>query len=263
MNNLLSLIYDVCRDTPFDTMEKVLSILDNAVEVNPKQLITTISTECPSGRYIDNFNIIFSLCPMINITDPKNLAAIVRAMIFAVNKQKNELVTELVWTGPQVKGQPLRPTNIVLDEIIANAKKEILIVSFVVYRTTEVANRLLEALDRGVNVTFILESAEDSDGRMSFDGIDTLGRKIMDRSQIYYWPKSKREEFSPGVNASLHVKCAVADRRDVLISSANLTKNALAHNMEMGLRVINNSLSERVSKHFYELIHNGILVARN
>lgn len=262
MNELYSIVYDICRDTPQDTLDKISEILEKENDINAKQLLVSMSAGLPTGKYFEKFKIVFSICQMSNLTDPKILSNTIRSLSFALNRQRNDLITEIVWTGPQVKGHPLRPTDLVLDELISSAKKELLIVSFVVYRESGVAQRLIEAMDRGVSVTFVLESAEDSDGRMSFDGIDSFGKEILDRAKIFHWPKEKRDLFSPGVNASLHVKCAVADNRDVLISSANLTRNALKHNMEMGLRVVNNSLAERVTKHFKELIHGGILVSK-
>ena len=63
-----------------------------------------------------------------------------------------------------------------------------------------------------------------------------------------------------GKHGSLHAKCAVADRRRLFLSSANLTAYALTLNMELGLLVTDGPLPAQVDQHFRALIEAGKLV---
>ena len=59
--------------------------------------------------------------------------------------------------------------------------------------------------------------------------------------------------------ASLHVKCAVADRQRLLVSSANLTEYALTKNMELGVLVEGGEVPARVQEHLEALLQRRIL----
>lgn len=62
------------------------------------------------------------------------------------------------------------------------------------------------------------------------------------------------------LSGSLHAKCAIADKKHLFISSANLTEYALTLNMEMGLLVKSEDLARQVKEHIDSLIERGILV---
>ena len=100
---------------------------------------------------------------------------------------------------------------------------------------------------------FVAESAEESDGKVSFSAIHALA-DVADRLEVYIWPKAKRATDSAGRFGSLHAKCALADDRLLLVSSANLTEHALLLNMEMGLLVDSGPLPSQVYQHFRLLI---------
>ena len=59
----------------------------------------------------------------------------------------------------------------------------------------------------------------------------------------------------------LHAKVIVADRRDALVTSANLTHAGLLENLEMGLRIQGVTAGTLV-RHFDLLIEEGILERR-
>ena len=60
----------------------------------------------------------------------------------------------------------------------------------------------------------------------------------------------------------LHAKVIVADRRDALVTSANLTHAGLLENLEMGFRV-QGAMAGAVVRHFDLLIEEGILERRS
>lgn len=58
----------------------------------------------------------------------------------------------------------------------------------------------------------------------------------------------------------MHAKLAVADRRVLLVSSANLTQSGVGRNIEAGLLVHGGTAPQRAAEHFAELTAQGVLV---
>jgi phosphatidylserine/phosphatidylglycerophosphate/cardiolipin synthase-like enzyme len=56
----------------------------------------------------------------------------------------------------------------------------------------------------------------------------------------------------------LHAKVLVADRRDALVTSANLTSYAMDRNMEMGVRIVGHPAID-IARHFDLLEAHGVL----
>ena len=59
----------------------------------------------------------------------------------------------------------------------------------------------------------------------------------------------------------MHVKAAVADDHTALVGSANLTGQALTHNMELGLLVEGGEVPRQLDAHFRSLIASKVLVS--
>ena len=78
-------------------------------------------------------------------------------------------------------------------------------------------------------------------------------------STVYYWPQENRPHDENGKHGILHVKCAVADGKQILLSSANLTEYAFSINMELGMLVTGGKLPGQVEQHFRRLIETGVL----
>jgi phosphatidylserine/phosphatidylglycerophosphate/cardiolipin synthase-like enzyme len=166
---------------------------------------------------------------------------------------------ELVWTGPDVETVPPRRTEQVLLQVIDSADATLTIVSFVAYKVPLVAAAVASAARRGVAVRLILEDPDESQGKVAFGALSALGEDVAAKSEVYVWPAENRSKDSSGHHGYLHAKCAVADRRSLLISSANLTGYALNLNMELGVLVRGGDLPARVAKHWTALIESGIL----
>jgi phosphatidylserine/phosphatidylglycerophosphate/cardiolipin synthase-like enzyme len=115
------------------------------------------------------------------------------------------------------------------------------------------------AIARGVAMTIVVETPESSQGKIPFGIESLLTDQIKAKARILKWPHEKREKGDNGKYGSLHAKCAVADRMSTLISSANLTQYALNLNMEMGLRVKDRTLAEKIVRHFESLTQRGVL----
>lgn len=176
---------------------------------------------------------------------------------------KDELSVELVWTGPASEGTSLRRTEQVLLQLIREAQQEIILVSFAVYKIPEIAKALSAAMNRGVTLQIIAETPQSSQGKIPFGINAALGTEIAQQAQILIWPKNRRLTNSEGRYGSLHIKCVIADKKHLFISSANLTEYALTLNMEMGLLVHSEDLACQVRDHIERLIQQEFLVYLN
>lgn len=171
---------------------------------------------------------------------------------------KPEGQSQLVWTGPATTQIPLRRTDEVLLQLIASARTELWVVSFALSRAERVVHALREATTRGVRVRILVESAEESEGRLSYDQIARLVAGLPD-AKVYIWPTENRARNDRGIAGVVHAKCAVADRQRLFLSSANLTEAALTINMELGALLDAPGLATRAAEHFEALVTREIL----
>jgi phosphatidylserine/phosphatidylglycerophosphate/cardiolipin synthase-like enzyme len=164
----------------------------------------------------------------------KSIGLALQAAFFANQQCRNSQSIELVWTGPSPPQTHLRRTDQALLEVIRNAESEVWIVSFAAYGVQSILKALISAMDRGVVVSLVLESAEESDGKLTFDQIVNLQNSLNHRARVFVWPAEMRQSNN-GRSGTLHAKCAVVDGRQLLVSSANLTEAALQVNIELGV----------------------------
>ena len=165
---------------------------------------------------------------------------------------------ELVWTGPSPPQTHLRRTDQALLEVIRSAEGEVWIVSFAAYGVRAILDALLEALDRNVTVSLVLESAEQSEGRLTSDQIAELQASLNQRARVYVWPTAMRQ-ISGGRRGTLHAKCAVADGEQLFVSSANLTEAALQINIELGALIKSAKHASLVEGHLRWLVESRTL----
>lgn len=168
-----------------------------------------------------------------------------------------EQTIEVVWTGPTSHEIPVRRTREVLLELIGVATQRLTVVSFAAYKVPEVLAELITAAARGVDVRLILETAEDSGGRLSHDAAEAF-ESLRNVAAFYVWPLDRRSS-GQGIIGALHAKAIVADGRAAFVTSANLTGHGLGANMELGLVVRGGLVPGRLSAHFDELIAQGTL----
>jgi phosphatidylserine/phosphatidylglycerophosphate/cardiolipin synthase-like enzyme len=165
--------------------------------------------------------------------------------------------SEIAWTGPAADAIALRRVDQVLYSIIEAATSEILVVTYAAYKAQRAIEALRKATTRNVRVRFVIELAQESGGKLDFDGLQAF-RAGVPAAQIFYWPLERRLKSASGSHGAMHAKCVVADRSSALVSSANLTDHALEMNMELGL-VAGRSTSRRLADHFDQLILRGEL----
>ena len=162
---------------------------------------------------------------------------------------------EVVWTGPDA-GEPVRLTAAVVDEVIGSAAHSLIVLSYASYRVPAVEEALKAAAGRGVRIDLVLETAEDSAGRLEFDAAEQLGR--LESVTAWHWPADERPQLERG-SAALHAKAIIADARLAFVTSANLTGHALTHNIELGLLVRDRPTAASIGGHVRGLMRHGTL----
>lgn len=200
------------------------------------------------------------LCEAWNATCSKvpgaALAGVLRVAASVTEDMLARTGVDIVWTGPATQAVPVRLTSAVLRDVIAESRSSLHILSFATHRLQDVFHALQDAAARGVAITMVLESAEESGGKLTYDDIARYRR--VTGLGLYIWPKDQRPAVGSGL-ASMHAKAAVADSSVALVSSANLTGAGLESNMELGLLVRGGDLPRRLVRHLQELIVRGSL----
>jgi cardiolipin synthase len=166
----------------------------------------------------------------------------------------------IVWTGPASGSFSARRIDQFLYDLLEGAQRRILLVTFAAHRIPRLTEGLKAAHARGVQVTMLLETEDDSAGQLSFDAVKAFGNLPINEIDVLQWPRNSRETNAAGRPGKLHAKCAVVDDA-VLVGSANLTDDAFNRNMEMGLTTRDPRLADQVVAHFRELQSSGVLVS--
>jgi len=178
-------------------------------------------------------------------------------------QQQREGQIELVCTGPQRDGvPPLRRLDQVLYDLIHQARRDILLVTFAAARIARLKTALGAAAARAVTIRLVLEFEQESGGQLSHDALAAFAGSIEHQAEIYYWPLAHREKNAYGKPGKLHAKCAVVDDA-VLISSANLTDDAFNRNIELGVLIHSPTLAGQLRGYFEALMGAGVLQPLN
>jgi len=245
-------------DVPQELLECACRALDGLDADAPKVRWLAAMSELPqpelrarAGQIVSEF------MESAAAAGPWALAWALRSAESANRAERARQALELVWTGP-TPGAAVRRTDQALLEVISRARKKLLIVTYAAYDVATVREALLAAEARGVKLAFILESKEESGGKVTFDAALALG-SLASRCAVYVWPLERRPRDVQGRTGSLHAKCAVADEDVLFVSSANLTGFAHSLNMELGLLVTGGDLPGRVARHFGDLIGMNVL----
>jgi cardiolipin synthase len=165
---------------------------------------------------------------------------------------------DIVWSGPANGTFPIRRIDQVLYDLLAKAEQRIFLVTFSAHRVPLLCVHLSSAIERGVDVTLLLESEQASAGQLSFDAAKAFKDVCLDKVRLLHWPIENRDRNQAGKPGKLHVKCAVIDET-AIIGSANLTDDAFNRNMELGVIIKDLASVASICEHFETLERNGIL----
>jgi cardiolipin synthase len=137
---------------------------------------------------------------------------------------ENTPKTEIIWTGPANNRFPVRRIDQVLYDLVAEAERRIILATFAANRVHHLCSHLTQAVERGVELTLIVEMEATSEGQLTRDAAAAFQNVPMARTRIYCWPLEKRERNAAGRPGKLHVKCAIVD--DVALIGRGVIKSA-------------------------------------
>ncbi|MER7333520.1 MULTISPECIES: DISARM system phospholipase D-like protein DrmC [unclassified Micromonospora] len=161
---------------------------------------------------------------------------------------------ESVWSGPSTHPVPVRSTAQVLVDLVAEAQTELLLMTYSAKPYPPLLAALTAAVTRGVAVNVVVETLAGA-GRALQGAEPAAAFANLPGVRLWHWPVERRAED----HAKMHAKIAVADRRVLLVSSANLTQSGVNRNIEAGLLIRGGPAPQRAAEHIAELQSRGVL----
>lgn len=159
-----------------------------------------------------------------------------------------------VWSGPSTHSVPVRATAPVLVELVDEAAYELALMTYSAKPYPPLLDALAEAVARGVSVTVVVETLQGAGSALA--GAEPAAAfASIPGVELWHWPPGMRGEEG----ARMHAKLAVADRRALLTSSANLTQSGVDANIEAGLLVRGGTAPRRAAEHIADLRARGVL----
>ena len=155
------------------------------------------------------------------------------------------------WSGPgrRPAAEPSRLTAATVTDLIGQARREILIVSYATHSEPAIEAALAAAAGQGVEITILAERHADNPGYTAtgtpFPGL---------QARWLRWPASRCP-----VGAALHAKILVVDQRLALVGSANFTGRAMESNLECGILIRGGPQPGAILDHIAELRARGYL----
>jgi len=243
------------KNLPDATRESIIGAMERE-EATPRSVIASVANPAT----VEEVRKLLSLAAFVEeSTRFRQVALMLRAAHQLDELHRDGESVDIVWTGPSAPQSALFRSEQTLLDLIRNAQRNVLIVTYLAYKVAEVRDALRAALNRGVRVMLVIEPEKSDGGGASVDTVEQLRAHGDERIEVYAWPVDKRPTNSDGGRGILHVKCAVADDDVLLVSSANLTGYSLELNMELGLLVTNGDAPRRVKEHFDMLVLRGVL----
>lgn len=169
-------------------------------------------------------------------------------MISSVAKRDSDKA-ELVATTPPSFSIKTKTTKSVVSSMIQDAKKSILITGYSLSGYfSEMTDCIIRKSQEGVLVKFYVN---DIDSQICFDKISRYKSKFL---RLYNYPKQE------DVMAALHAKVISVDKRDNLITSANLSYHGHEGNIELGSHIISEDIGKQIDDIFTQLLFKKVFV---
>lgn len=174
--------------------------------------------------------------------------------------------TQLNISGPDVPGIPIFNTQATVASLFLQAKKDVLITSYVFHCAGEILRPLAEKhdLDADLRVRIVLDLTHKRGAqRLSYAAI---AHSFVEHFKKHQWAGNRLPEiwdypagFDQDGSGVMHAKVVVVDRDMALVTSANFTEAAQDRNIEMGVLVQNPRFSARLQGYFECLMERNIL----
>jgi phosphatidylserine/phosphatidylglycerophosphate/cardiolipin synthase-like enzyme len=181
--------------------------------------------------------------------------AYLRGITAGYAQRAAETSVETVWSGPASHRIPVRATAQVLIGLVTEARHQLLLMTYSAKPYQPLTDALTRARDRGVAISAVVETLQGAGSALAGSEPYAAFAQIPG-IELWHWPVGGRQEQS----AKMHAKVAIADRRVLLVTSANLTQSGVGKNIEAGLLVRGGTVPGRAAEHIEELQATGTLV---
>ena len=196
-------------------------------------------------RLMDSFQCPESVCIALEMQDE----------IESKQLQQNR-DTKLVITSPLTCNR-IGHTLGNFKKIIETAKHEIILIGYVFVNINgqmdPIIKSLLSATSRGVAIKIFFEKSSPTKSLKSI----WKGRKLSEIPEFYIFDDKKKK--NKGI---LHAKVLIKDNDVILVTSANMTRNAMETNLEFGI-LHKGVLARDAKKMLYDLIEKGYMMKKN
>lgn len=181
------------------------------------------------------------------------VALALRTSATGVDAVRRQSSVEVTWSGPPA-GVPVRLTSQVILDIVRDAERELIFMSYSASEIDELVEEIDGACTRGVDVKMVFETKEGSGGSFIADAAEAYAA-LKGKVTFFGWHRDQSEK-----SGRMHAKAVIGDGRIALVSSANLSRAAMGKNMELGLLIRGGPVPDWLRDHVQALISEGILV---
>ena len=248
----ISELLNIFQELPVPVQNRLISVLNYEMSLDEK--LRLISTE---------YNTSISIKHLVRILKEHQLSSEEVSLVLNSFRVYDELIPEnrisLVWSGPNLRGVPMRKTAQVIVEMIDDAKTSLFLSSFSFYKVKHIIDRLVLAAAKGVSISLLLETPQSSHYKIKNDPLTHLDEELKQYAKIYIWPYKNRTLEGDDQTGSLHAKFILQDTAKMFISSANLTESAMDRNIELGLIVEDQDVIGKFQDHLANLISENII----
>ena len=206
-------------------------------------LLNKIMTDAISGSN-DSINEIQKRYPTLSEKEAREIFALVTA-----GAKNPSNTASLVVTAPPSFALHTKPTKVVVDAMIANAQRSILITGYSLSDYfADLVGCIIKKSQEGVFVKFFVN---DIDNQKAFERLCRYRGRFL---KIYNYPKQEDKM------SALHAKVISIDQKETLITSANLSYHGQEGNIELGVQIQSQETAKQVEDVFTQLIFSKVFV---
>lgn len=172
---------------------------------------------------------------------------LVRTMIETASAKDSEKVS-LVVTAPPTFSIKAKPTKISVANMIHGAVSSILITGYSLSEYfSDLVDEIILKSQRGIFVRFFVNDIEH---QTEFDKVLRYKGRFL---KVYNYPKKADDKM-----AALHAKVISVDKKETLITSANLSYHGQEGNLELGTFIESSAVAKQIDDVFTQLIFNRV-----
>ncbi|MEV7968888.1 DISARM system phospholipase D-like protein DrmC [Sphaerisporangium sp. NPDC088356] len=213
----------------------------------------TVLSAVPSPSHTEVARRVLDTKASAGVSDAE-AGAYIRGVAAGWTLRDTSFEVESVWSGPSSHEVPIRATARVLVELVGEARHELVLMTYSAKPYAPLTEALAAAVERGVSVMAVVETLQGAGSALA-GSEPAVAFASIDGVEVWHWPPTGRGRHG----AKMHAKLAVADRRVLLVSSANLTQSGVEKNIEAGVLVRGGTAPLRAAEHIAELRAEGVL----